>query len=95
MEIPKSDITDETGEIKSVVIDFRTFKKIEELILDYALGKAMDEVAGDVEYDLEEAEPSITPGSSFPRHLRNGKLQWGIRPRPHSFWVPSCWQRTP
>ena len=56
MEITKSYITDESGAIKSVVIDFETFKKIEELLLDQALGKAMDEVADDVEYDLEEAK---------------------------------------
>ena len=59
MEITKSYITDETGAIKSVVIDLQTFKKIEELILDYALGKAMDEVATDVEYDLEEAKLAL------------------------------------
>ncbi len=56
MEISKSYITDESGAIKSVVIDFETFKKIEELLLDQALGKAMDEVADDVEYDLDEAK---------------------------------------
>ena len=56
MEITKSYITDESGAIKSVVIDFKTFKKIEELLLDHALGKAMDEVADDVEYDLDEAK---------------------------------------
>jgi len=59
MEITKSYITDETGAIKSVVIDLQTFKKIEELILGYALGKAMDEVADDVEYDLEEAKLAL------------------------------------
>ena len=59
MEISKSYITDESGAIKSVVIDFETFKKIEELLLDHALGKAMDEVADDEEYDLKEAKVKL------------------------------------
>ena len=56
MEITKSYITDENGAIKSVVIDFETFKKIEELIMDQGLAKAMEEVEDDVEYDIEEAK---------------------------------------
>jgi RelB Antitoxin len=64
MEITKSYITDETGAIKSVVIDLQTFKKIEELILDYALGKGMNEVADDVEYDLEEAKIALRENES-------------------------------
>jgi hypothetical protein len=64
MEISKSYITDESGAIKSVVIDFQTFKKIEELLLDHALGKAMDEVANDVEYELEEAKLKLIENES-------------------------------
>lgn len=56
MEIIKSYITDESGTIKNVVIDLKTFRKIEELILDQGLAKAMDEVEDDVEYDIEEAK---------------------------------------
>jgi len=56
MEIKKSYITDESGTIKNVVIDLDTFRKIESLILDQGLAKAMDEVQDDVEYDIEEAK---------------------------------------
>ena len=56
MEIEKSYITNESGTIKNVVIDLKTFRKIEELILDQGLAKAMDEVQDDVEYDIEEAK---------------------------------------
>lgn len=35
MEIMKSYITDESGAIKSVVIDFKTFRKIEERFMPY------------------------------------------------------------
>lgn len=48
-------ITDQGGNIKSVVLDYQTFKKIEEIIIDYGLGKAMEEVQDEEEVDLEEA----------------------------------------
>ena len=56
MEIKKSYITDESGTIKNVVIDLNAFRKIEDLLLDQGLAKAMDEVQDDVEYDVEEAK---------------------------------------
>ena len=56
MEIKKSYITDESGTITNVVIDLNTFRKIEDLLLDQGLAKAMDEVQDDVEYDIEEAK---------------------------------------
>ena len=56
MKIKKSYITDESGTIKKVVINFNTFRKIEDLILDQGLAKAMYEVQNDVEYDIEEAK---------------------------------------
>ena len=56
MEIAKSYITDEDGSIKSVVIDFKTFKEIEDVLLDQGLAKAMDEIESDDELDLEEAK---------------------------------------
>ena len=49
MEIKKSYITDESGTIKNVVIDLNAFRKIEDLLLDQGLAKAMDEVQDDVE----------------------------------------------
>jgi len=52
MEIAKDYITDESGSIKSVVIDFETFKAIEEALLDEGLFKAMLEVKDDEELSL-------------------------------------------
>lgn len=40
--------------IKNIVIDLKTLRKIEELIMDQGLAKAMDEVQDDVEYDIKE-----------------------------------------
>ena len=54
MEIAKSYITDEKGSVKSVVIDFEVFKKIEEAFLDQGLMEAMDEVKGESEISAEE-----------------------------------------
>ncbi len=53
MNIMKSYITDESGNIKSVIIDYQVYKKIEELLLDEGLLKAMKDVQNDeeIEYD--------------------------------------------
>ena len=48
-------ITDQSGNIKSVILDYETFKKIEEILIDYGLAKAMEEVQDDEEVDLETA----------------------------------------
>jgi len=56
MEIKKSYITDESGTIKNIVIDLNTFRKIEDLLLNQGLAKAMDEVQDNVEYDVKEAK---------------------------------------
>jgi len=44
MNIAKSYITDESGKIKSVILDYQIYQKIEELLLDDGLLKAMEEV---------------------------------------------------
>ncbi|MGE5444932.1 MAG: antitoxin [Ignavibacteriales bacterium] len=54
-KLVKSYITDDKGNIESVILDYKTFKNIEEILLDIGLGKAMKEVAEDEEVDLEEA----------------------------------------
>ena len=56
MEIHKSYIVDESGDIKNVIIDYKSFKKIEELLLDMGLGKAMEEALDAEEVDLEQAK---------------------------------------
>lgn len=38
------------------MINLNTFRKIEDLLLDQGLAKAMDDVQDDVEYDVEEAK---------------------------------------
>ena len=59
MEIKKSFIVDDDGEVQSVVLDYKSFQKIEELLLDYGLLKAMEEVAEDEEIDLKEAKVQL------------------------------------
>lgn len=56
MVVKKRFIVDEGGNIKSVILDYEAFKKIEELLLDFGLAKAMEEVADEEEIDIEEAE---------------------------------------
>ena len=59
MDLVKSFIVDDQGKIESVVLDYREFKKIEEMILDFGLAKAMDEAVEEEEMDLEEARLEI------------------------------------
>jgi hypothetical protein len=56
MDIAESFITDASGSIKSVIIDYATFKKIEQILLDEGLAKAMTEIQDEEEVDLEEAK---------------------------------------
>ena len=49
-------VTDHKGHIKSVILDYSTYKKIEEVLLDYGLTKAMEEVEGEEEVDIETAK---------------------------------------
>ena len=46
MGIAKSYIVDDQGNIKSVVLDYDYFRRIESMMLDLGLGKAMEEVQG-------------------------------------------------
>jgi len=55
MELTKSFVVDDAGNVKSVILDFEQFKKVEEILLDYGIAKAMNEVADDDEISLEEA----------------------------------------
>ena len=67
MEINKSFIVDDSGNIKSVVLDYQSYQKIEALLLDFGLAKAMEEVEDDEEFDLEDAKLKL--------HYRNeGKI---------------------
>ncbi len=56
MEIKKSFIVDDGGKIQSVVLDYKSYRKMEALLLDFGLAKAMEEVEDDGEFDLEEAK---------------------------------------
>lgn len=56
MKIAKSYITDEEGSIQSVVIDFETYKRLENVLLDEGLAKAMEEVESDDELSIDEAK---------------------------------------
>ncbi|MFI5201794.1 MAG: antitoxin [Candidatus Kapaibacterium sp.] len=52
----KSFIVDESGNVKSVVLDYKDYQKLEEVLLDEGLAQAMKESAMDEEVDLEEAK---------------------------------------
>lgn len=54
MDIKKSFITDKKGKIKSVIVDYKQYKKIEEILLDYGLTKAMEEVEDEENVSEEE-----------------------------------------
>ena len=54
-KLVKSYITDDKGRIESVILDYKTFKRLEEILLDIGLGKAMKEVEENDEIELEEA----------------------------------------
>jgi len=56
MNMPKSYIVDDEGQIKSVVLDYAMYKKMENLILDHGLAKAMEEIEDEEEVDLEQAK---------------------------------------
>ena len=56
MEINKSFIVDDSGKIQSVVLDYESYQKMEALLLDFGLAKAMEEVEDDEEFNLEEAK---------------------------------------
>ena len=56
MDIAKSFITDASGSIKSVIIDYAVFKKIEQILLDEGLARAMTEIQDEEEVDLETAK---------------------------------------
>jgi len=49
-------VTDQEGHIKSIVLDYSTYKKIEEVLLDYGLAKAIEETADEDTVDLETAK---------------------------------------
>ncbi len=56
MNIKKSFITDNKGKIKSVIVGYKQYKKIEEILLDYGLTKAMEEVENEENISLKEAK---------------------------------------
>ena len=59
MTLTKSYITDETGKIQSVILDYKTFKHIEEILLNEGLLKAMEEVEDEETVDYEEIKDFI------------------------------------
>ncbi len=53
MSDTKQFIVDESGAIRSVVLDYEVYRKMEELILDAGLQKAMDEVEDEEEISVK------------------------------------------
>jgi hypothetical protein len=56
MDLVKSFITDSSGKVKDVIISYEDYKKIEEIILDTGLGKSMEDIIHEEEFDLETAK---------------------------------------
>lgn len=63
MEIAKSYVVDDKGKVKSVIVDYEDFKKIEELLLDLGLARAMEDLETEDELDLEEAKKIMGIGN--------------------------------
>lgn len=49
-------VMDPHGKITGVIMNYMTFQQLEDLLLDYGLGKAMEEVADDDALDLATAK---------------------------------------
>jgi len=56
MIFSESFITDTEGRIKDVIIPYETFKKIESIILDAGLIKAIEEVTDEEDVSIGEAK---------------------------------------
>ena len=55
MKFAESYITNKSGKIKGVILDYKTFKRFEDLILDLGLAKAMEKIKDEDEVNIEEA----------------------------------------
>ncbi|MBF0260182.1 MAG: antitoxin [Desulfamplus sp.] len=60
MNIAKSYITDEAGKIISVILDYQLYQKIEEILLDDGLLKAMNEVRDEESVPYEDVRELIS-----------------------------------
>lgn len=60
MEFSRHYIVDESANVTKVVLDYDIFKKIEELLLDIGLGRAMEEVEDDEELTLDDAKKVLS-----------------------------------
>ena len=56
IDLKKSYIVDDEGNPTSVIVDYNQFRKIESLLLDLGLAKAMEEIENEEEIDLDEAK---------------------------------------
>ncbi|MBF0379348.1 MAG: antitoxin [Desulfamplus sp.] len=59
MNIAKSYITDESGKIRSVILDYEIYQKIEDILLDDGLLKAMEEIQDEETIDYEDVRELI------------------------------------
>ena len=55
LKIRKEYVVTPDNKKKAVVIDIKTFERIEELLEDYSLGKFMEEVEGEEVLSIREA----------------------------------------
>ena len=59
MTLAKSYITDETGKITSVILDYATYQRLEELLLDQGLLSAMEDVDDEETVAYEDVKSLI------------------------------------
>ena len=76
--LSNNSITDETGEIQGVILDYAAYKRIEDILLDQGLLKAMEEVEDEESVDYEEVREFIQ------------KL-WTLRWRRYSWKILKRW----
>ena len=55
----KEYVTDENGNIKSVILNYQFYKEIEEVIDDYMFGKILEDSEADDELSIEEAKALV------------------------------------
>jgi len=56
LKIKKEYVITNDNKKKAVLMDIETFKKIEEILEDYGLGKYMEEVEGEEALSIEDAK---------------------------------------
>jgi hypothetical protein len=68
----KQYIVDENGNIQSVILDYKSFQQMEELLLDAGLIKAMEEVNDEEELSWDEVKLRVADIDTQIKNHRKG-----------------------